>query len=103
MQPGRDVTVTAWDPVQAPLVRAIAEPDESRLWQTLLPILRLDAEDAVQAWREHVARLEQRAAALNERRFAALRFEGPGTDLTVGLIRGHRWLAADFQTTWGPV
>ena len=82
--------------------RLFGEPDEERLWHALAPILRLDADDPVQAWRKHVARLEQRAAALNERGFSALRFEGPGTDLTVGLIEGHRWLAGTFPTTWGP-
>jgi aminopeptidase len=79
------------------------EPDEERLWKTLAPILRLDADDPVVAWREHVARLNERARQLNERTFSALRFEGPGTDLTVGLVRGHRWLSAVFPTTWGPV
>jgi aminopeptidase len=83
--------------------RLFGEPDEDRLWQTLAPILRLDAQDPVQAWRDHVARLAERAAALNERGFSAVRFEGPGTDLTVGLIEGHRWLAAAFPTNWGPV
>jgi len=83
--------------------RLFGEPDEERLWRALAPILRLDADDPVQAWREHVARLNERAAALNERGFSALRFEGPGTDLTIGLIQGHRWLAAEFPTTWGPV
>jgi len=47
--------------------------------------------------------LQERATALNERRFSALRFEGPGTDLTVGLVEGHRWLAGAFPTNWGPV
>jgi aminopeptidase len=83
--------------------RLFGGPDEERLWQTLAPILRLDADDPVQAWRDHIARLQARAAALNERRFSAVRFEGPGTDLTVGLIEGHRWIAGVFPTNWGPV
>jgi aminopeptidase len=83
--------------------RLFGVPDEERLWQALAPILRLDADDPVQAWREHVARLEGRALALNERDFSAVRFMGPGTDLTVGLIPGHRWLGGVFPTTWGPV
>src|SRR5205823_2635255 len=123
LRPGQDVMIMAWDSAQAPVARAIAEvnwtvvpgpspgwaerlfgeADEERLWQTLAPILRLDAQDPVQAWRDHVARLGERAAALNERGFSAVRFEGPATDLTVGLIDGHRWLAATFPTTWGPV
>ncbi len=96
-----------WTVVPAPNAgwakRLFGEPDEERLWQTLAPILRLDAGDPVRAWREHIARLEERAGVLNERGFSAVRFEGPGTDLTVGLIEGHRWLAAVFPTTWGPV
>jgi aminopeptidase len=83
--------------------RLFGEPDEERLWRTLAPILRLDAEDPVQAWRDHIDRLQERATALNQRGFSALRFEGPGTDLTVGLIGGHRWLGGVFPTTWGPV
>lgn len=83
--------------------RLFGEPDEERLWQTLAPILRLDAEDPVQAWRDHVEHLTNRAAALSERQFESIRFDGPGTDLTVGLIEGHQWLAGVFPTTWGPV
>jgi aminopeptidase len=81
--------------------RLFGEPDVERLWETLAPILRLDAEDTVGAWRDHVARLRERAAALQERAFDAVHFEGPGTDLTVGLIKGHRWLAGVMPTNWG--
>ena len=90
-------------PTPAWAERLFGEADEERLWETLAPILRLDAEDPVQAWRDHVAQLTDRAAALNERRFASVRFQGPETDLTVGLIEGHQWLAGVFPTTWGPV
>jgi aminopeptidase len=90
-------------PTPAWAERLFGEPDEDRLWETLAPILRMDAEDPVQAWRDHVAHLTDRAAALNERRFDSVRFQGPETDLTVGLIDGHQWLAGIFPTTWGPV
>jgi aminopeptidase len=83
--------------------RLFGDPDEERLWRTLAPILRLDVDDPRQAWRDHLARLQKRAGALNERAFSSLRFHGPGTDLTVGLIEGHRWVAAALPTTWGPV
>ena len=83
--------------------RLFGEPDEERLWETLAPILRLDEDDPVQAWRDHIAYLTDRSAALSERRFVSVRFNGPGTDLTVGLIDGHQWLAGIFPTTWGPV
>lgn len=80
--------------------RLFGEPDVARLWETLAPILRLDAEDPVAAWRDHIADLEARAAALQGRRLDAVHFEGPGTDLTVGLIEGHRWMAGVSPTTW---
>ena len=38
--------------------------------------------------------LVRRADALNERRFDALRYRGPGTDLTIGLHPDSTWLAA---------
>ena len=38
---------------------------------------------------------------LTERRFDALHYEGPGTDLTVGLLPGARWQAARFETVDG--
>jgi len=81
--------------------RLFGDADVERLWDALTPILRLDAEDVEAAWRDHVARLRERAALLDERGFEAVHFAGPGTDLTVGLIEGGRWLAAGIQTNWG--
>ena len=49
-------------------------------------------EDPRAAWAEHIAQLAVRCERLNARRFHALRFSGPGTDLTVGLAEGHRWI-----------
>jgi aminopeptidase len=81
--------------------RVLGEPDVERLWQALLPILRLDTHDPVAAWRRHVDELGERARLLNERRFDALRFRGPETDLEVGLLQGHRWLHAGFPANNG--
>jgi aminopeptidase len=70
------------------------EPDVERLWDAIATAVRLDEPDPVVAWREHIARLGQRAAALNGCGFDALRYRGPGTDLTVGLLPGSKWQAA---------
>jgi aminopeptidase len=67
--------------------QVFGEPDVERLWDAVAFCTRLDEDDPVGAWRDHMARLEQRAVQLNERRFDALRYRGPGTDLTVGLFR----------------
>ena len=70
------------------------EPDLERLWQAVATAVRLDEPDPVAAWHEHIERLEFRAGALNGRRFDALRYRGPGTDLTVGLHSDSLWQAA---------
>ena len=77
------------------------EPDVERLWDAVITATRLDEPDPVGAWRAHIERLRERAAALDERRFGAIRFVGPGTDLTVGLHERHRWLTAAEETVDG--
>jgi leucyl aminopeptidase (aminopeptidase T) len=54
----------------------LGAPDVDRLWELLTPMLRLDAPDPERAWREHVARLQERATLLHRRNFTALRFRG---------------------------
>jgi len=74
------------------------EPDVERLWEAVASAVRLDAPDPVAAWGEHIARLTERAVALNERRFDHLRYRGPGTDLTVGLHPDADWRAAQDES-----
>lgn len=77
------------------------EPDVERLWDAVITATRLDEPDPVGAWRTHIERLRERAAALDARRFDAIRFVGPGTDLTVGLHERHHWLTAAEETVDG--
>jgi aminopeptidase len=77
------------------------EPDVERLWQAVAETVRLDEPDPVAAWRDHIAKMLERAQSLNERRFDAIRYRGPGTDLTVGLLPQSRWVAAEAETVWG--
>jgi aminopeptidase len=77
------------------------EPDVERLWDAVARAMRLDEPDPVAAWREHVERLDTRAEQLNERRFDSVRFRGPGTDLTVGLMPESRWQAAADESVTG--
>ncbi|HZT84494.1 MAG TPA: aminopeptidase [Gaiellaceae bacterium] len=81
--------------------QVLGEPDVERLWELVAFCFRLDEPDPVAAWREHLERLEARAAALTERRADALRYRGPGTDFTVGLLPGARWGTARFRTAGG--
>jgi aminopeptidase len=77
------------------------EPDVERLWDAVITATRLDEPDPVAAWREHIARLQERAATLDERGFEAIRFVGPGTDLRIGLPERHRWLTGAEETVDG--
>jgi aminopeptidase len=90
-------------PVWASLVFPDLPPEEAQaaLDERLLHVLRLDEPDPIAAWRERADRLESVATRLAERRFDALHYEGPGTDLVLGLLPGSKWDAARFSTIDG--
>ncbi|MEZ2221363.1 aminopeptidase [Rhizobium sp. RCC_161_2] len=63
----------------------------AKLAKAIFSASRVDVEDPVAAWAEHNANLRKRSAWMNGQRFATLHFQGPGTDLKVGLADGHEW------------
>jgi aminopeptidase len=69
-------------------------PDEAlaRLWDAIFAASRADQADPLAAWKAHDAILHARADRMNAKRYAALHFHGPGTDLRVGLADDHLWL-----------
>jgi aminopeptidase len=81
--------------------RVLGEPDVDKLWQLIRTAVRLDEPDPVEAWEEHLLRLDQRREALEARRFDAIRFRGPGTDLLVGLLPESTWVGGASETAWG--
>jgi aminopeptidase len=90
-------------PVWASLVFPDLPPEEAQaaLDERLLHVLRLDEQDPIAAWSERADSLVTAATRLTERGFDALHYEGPGTDLTIGLLPGHEWDAARFSTIDG--
>jgi len=104
MQQIRDNSVN-WCGVGAPSAgwakQVLGEPDVERLWELIAFCMRLDEPDPVAAWRDHTARLKARAEALTDLRPDALRYRGPGTDLTVGLLPDVRWLGGGGDTSTG--
>ncbi|MEV0590989.1 aminopeptidase [Nonomuraea cavernae] len=77
------------------------EPDEALLWEHLRTILRLDRPDPRAAWKERLAELLSRAEMLTELRLDRVRFEGPGTDLTIGLLPDAHWTAVHLISSQG--
>jgi aminopeptidase len=63
----------------------------AKLADAIFAASRVDRDDPIAAWTAHNAALRSRREWLNGQRFQALRFRGPGTDLTVGLADGHEW------------
>jgi aminopeptidase len=100
---------TNWTAVPCPtrpwaqLVHPDLDPEDAwvKLCDQILHVCRLDTEDPIAAWSERAEALVSAAARVTERRFDALRFVGPGTDLTVGLLPTSKFLAARFETVDG--
>lgn len=94
-----------WTVVAAPnegwARQVFGEPDLERLWTAVAIATRLDEADPVAAWRDHLARLRARRAALNAAGLDAVRLHGGGTDLTIGLIPGASWLGGSSRTKAG--
>jgi aminopeptidase len=71
------------------------QPDDravEQLWDAIFSTTRIDVADPIAEWRVHDAELRKRADILNTKRYRALHFRGPGTDLKVGLADDHLWL-----------
>ena len=88
-------------PTEGWATQIYGEPDLERLWEAVAFCTRLDETDPVQAWRDHMTRLERRGKALTELQLDAIHYTGPGTDLTVGLNPNARWMSALFRTRDG--
>jgi aminopeptidase len=81
-----------------PAWAALMFPDDAppvaleKLWDAIFQTTRINNEDPIAAWKTHVVGLHKRAAHLNEKRYSALKYRGPGTDFTLGLADDHLWL-----------
>lgn len=71
-------------------------PEEARKkhWDAIFTACRINVEDPVAAWKAHIAKLEARATFLNNKAYSALHYKAEGTDLSVGLPKGHIWASA---------
>lgn len=62
-----------------------------RLWDAIFDACRIRNDDPVAVWEQHIADLRKRSDYLNNKKYTALKYTAPGTDLTVGLPEGHIW------------
>jgi len=62
-----------------------------RLWADVVHVCRLDEPDPAAAWDARIAELWDVASRIDALDLDAIRFDGPGTDLTVGLLPSSRF------------
>jgi aminopeptidase len=71
----------------------------ARMWEELSFVMRLNEPDPTAAWRQRFATLKAVATHITAMRCDSLHFEGPGTDLTIGLLPGSVWKEAGSDET----
>lgn len=64
----------------------------AKLWEAIFATSRVLGDDPVAEWKQHDAGLQRRAAYMNEKRYSALQYRGPGIDFRLGLSDGHVWM-----------
>ncbi len=79
------------------------ETARGKLWQQIFRATRVDQPDPVAAWQQNFAELYRRRDALQALALSALHFSGGGTDLTVGLATGHKWVGGGLALANGTV
>ncbi len=80
-----------------------AEAALERLWSEVDHVCRLDEPDPREAWMARSEELQSVAEWLTGLQLDALRFDGPGTELTVGLFDRALWQTALSETVDGIV
>jgi len=73
----------------------------SKLWDAIFTTSRINCDDPVSAWKEHDANLRKRAEYLNNKRYAALQYRGPGVDFRLGLADDHQWIGGGTKAANG--
>lgn len=90
-----------WSLIKAP-TKAWADkvfadlPEEERvpaMWEAVFQMNRVTEDnDPVAAWKEHIRTLKEKQEFMNNKRYKALHYRAPGTDLHVEMPEGYLWL-----------
>ena len=63
-----------------------------KLADAIFDASRASVEDPIQAWDDHNEKLRKKTNWLNGKNFAALQYNGPNTNLKIGLADEHEWM-----------
>ncbi len=73
-----------------------------KLWEAIFKATRMDLENPVQAWKDHINNLEEKVDYLNDIRFKNLHYTSSnGTDLKVELPKNHKWAGGGGKNAKG--
>ena len=67
---------------------------QEKLWEMIFKACRIDTPDPVAAWKNHTDKLAKYKDYLNTKRYTALHYKAPDTDLTIGLPEKQIWSGA---------
>ncbi|AOZ90989.1 aminopeptidase [Paenibacillus crassostreae] len=88
--------IAAPSPAWAAKVFPDAAPEDqvNMLWDAIFAAVRADQPDPIQAWHDHIDKLQAKSNELNSKKYRSLHYVAPGTDLTIELPEGHIWAQA---------
>lgn len=92
-------SIVSWSIISIPtkdwakkIFPSLSEEDAiEKLWEAIFNVVRIDKEDPVKAWSEHVDNLTEKVNFLNNMSFKKLHMKSKGTDLVIELPKGHIW------------
>jgi aminopeptidase len=74
---------------------------KAKLWDSIFQICRVKEKDPISSWRNHINQLGKRKDYLNGKKYNELKLIAPGTDLTIGLPKAHKWGGGAMTTQNG--
>jgi aminopeptidase len=75
-----------------------AEHAIEKLWQQIFYMARVDRDDPVAVWKQHLKTLKEKVQLLNQMNLKSLHYQtAEGTDLTIELPDGHLWLGGAWE------
>lgn len=104
--------VAAASPAWAAKIFPDLKPEEAeeKLWQAIFETTRVTQPDPIAAWQQHIQNLKKRSSYMQAKNYSALHFRAAspwdnsaGTDFTLGLPRGHKWISAQSLAENGVV
>jgi aminopeptidase len=62
-----------------------------KLWENIFKTVRIDMDRPIDAWNEHLSKLQEKVDFLNNKKFKKLHYVSKDTDLTIELPEKHIW------------